>query len=62
MAETCLKPLMAELDPVAEKVNAGMSDADVRAIAEAYLGRFRDIRFEVARLRTRYMAEKLTVK
>ena len=56
--EACLKPLMAELDPVAEKVKVGMSDADVRAIARAYLSRFRDIRFEVARLRARYLAEK----
>ena len=55
--EARLKPLMAELDPVAEKVKVGMSDADVRAIAGAYLSRFRDIRFEVARLRARYLAE-----
>ena len=50
---------MAELDPIAERVKAGMSDADVKSIAGTYLSRFRDIRFEVARLRTRYLDAKL---
>lgn len=53
--DTCLKPLETELDAAAARVGVEMSDADVREVAAKYLARFRDIRYEVARLRTRYL-------
>ena len=53
--DKCLKPLVAELDAVAERVKAEMSDAEVKEIAEAYLSRFLNIRSEVARLRADYL-------
>lgn len=53
-----LKPLVEELDAVAARVKVGMSDADVKEIAEKYLPKFRDIRSIVARLRTRYLREQ----
>jgi len=55
----CLKPLMAELDPVAERVKVGMSDEEVKAIVETYLPRFRNLRNDVSALRTRYLEESL---
>ena len=53
-----LKPLVAELDAAADRVKFSMTDAEVKEIAENYLSRFRDIRFEVSRLRARWLAER----
>lgn len=54
-----LKPLVAELDAAADRVNTSMTDDDVREIAEKYLSRFREIRFEVSRLRADYIRNRL---
>ena len=56
----CLKPLVNELDAVAAQVKVGMSDEAVKDICERYLSRFRDIRFEVARLRAQYLQKGLS--
>ena len=55
----CLAPLVAELDSYLSLVKVDMSDEDVLKVAEEALPRWRDIRFEVARLRARYLADKL---
>ena len=55
-----LKPLEERLDKGLEKVKAGMSDDDVRDIAQNYLQEWRDVRFTVARLRAAYVTEKLS--
>ena len=55
----CVEPLLAELDAYLPLVKVDMSDADVLKVAEEALPRWRDIEYEVARLRTRYMADKL---
>ena len=55
--DKCLKPLVEELDAVAARVKVGMSDADVKEIAENHLSRFLNVRTEVARRRTAYLKE-----
>ncbi len=57
--DECLAPLVAELDSYLPLVKVDMSDEDVIKVAEEALPRWRDIRFEVARLRARYLAAKL---
>ena len=54
----CVEPLLAELDAYLPLVKMDMSDEDVLKVAEEALPRWRDIEYEVARLRTRYMADK----
>ncbi len=55
----CLAPLVAELDSYLPLVKVDMGDEDVIKVAEEALPRWRDIGFEVARLRARYLADKL---
>lgn len=57
---TVLKPLEEKLDKGLEKVKVGMSDEDVRDIAENYLQQWRDIRFTVGRLRAAYLKQKFS--
>ncbi len=55
----CVEPLLADLDAYLPLVKVDMSDEDVLKVAEEALPRWRDIEYEVARLRARYMADKL---
>lgn len=55
-----LKPLEEKLDKGLEKVKVGMSDEDVRDVAENYLQQWRDIRFTVSRLRSAYLKERFS--
>ena len=43
-----------------EKVKVGMSDEDVRDVAQNYLQEWRDVRFTVDRLRAAYLNERLS--
>ena len=55
----CLKPIREELDPVAAKIKAGMSDEEVKEIAADYLSRFHNLRFEIAALREKYLTDEI---
>ena len=57
-----LKGLVAELDAVADRVKVGMSDADVKDVAENFFPKFRDLRANVSRLRAEYLKERLLVE
>ena len=57
--EECLAPLVKKLDSYLPLVKADMPDEDVLKVAEEALPLWRDIRHEVARLRTRYLARQL---
>ena len=57
--ERSLKPLVAELDEAAARVNFAMTDDDVKELSEKYLSRFLNVRYEVARRHRDYMKEKL---
>ena len=57
--EECLAPLVKKLDAYLPLVKADMPDEDVLKVAEEALPHWRDIRHEVARLRTRYLARRL---
>lgn len=56
--DACLKPLVARLDKVAERVRIGMPDADVKEIVEKHFADFRDISFKVDALRAKWLNEK----
>ena len=55
----CVAPLLRELDAYLPLVKVDMTDEDVAKVADEALPRWRDIAHEVARLRARYMADKL---
>ncbi len=52
-------PLVEKIDGYLPLITADMADADVVKVAEEILPAMRDFRFVVARLRARYLAEKL---
>ena len=54
-----MKPLVDELDAVVGRVNAEMTAADVKDIAENWLQKLVDFRFVVDRMRTDYLREHL---
>ena len=57
--EAVVRPLEERLDKGLEKVKVGMSDEDVRDVAQNYLQEWRDVRFTVDRLRAAYLNERL---
>ena len=56
--KACLAPLVERLDSYLPIVREDMSDADVIRLSDEVLADWRDIRFTVARLRARYLADK----
>ncbi len=54
----CVQPLVDRLDSYLALVKVDMSDDDVLKVADEALAGWRDIRFAIARLRARYLAEK----
>ncbi len=53
-----MQPLVDRLDSYLALVKVDMSDDDVLKVADEALAGWRDIRFAIARLRARYLAEK----
>ncbi len=58
--KACLKPLVERLDSYLPILKEDMSDADVIRLSDEVLADWRDIKFIVARLRARYLAERHT--
>ena len=57
--EKSIKPMLDELDAYLPLVKNDMTDEDVFRVADKALPKWRDIRYEIARLRQKWLAEKL---